>query len=65
LIVTVITVVVPVGIRPDSWLNGGQNIGPTDKEIICKIVQKPDFLRGGASTSPPNPAGIEGGIADH
>jgi hypothetical protein len=34
LIVAVVTVVVPVGIRPDSWLNGGQNIGHTNKVII-------------------------------
>ncbi len=65
LITAVVTVVVSVGIRPDSWLNGDQNIGPTNKVNICEIIHKPDFLRGGASTLPPNPTSIGGGIAEH
>jgi hypothetical protein len=65
LIVVVVAVVIPVGVIPVHWLNGSQNIGPTDIVVMCKIIQIPQILCGGASTSPPNPTGIGGGVEDH
>ncbi len=50
---------------PVHWLNGGQNIGPTVKIIICKIIHENHILLGGASSSPPIPTNIGGVGADN
>jgi hypothetical protein len=54
-----------VGVKIWGWWFGGQNIDPTVKINCRKVINKPDILRGGASTSPPNPTGIGGGRADN
>jgi hypothetical protein len=53
-----------VGVKIWGWWFSGQNVGPTIKIIHRKVINKPDILCGGTSTSLPNPTGIEGGRAN-
>jgi hypothetical protein len=61
----VVAGIIPVGVIPVHWLNGGQNIGPTNIVVMCKIIHIPQILRSGVSTSPPNPTSIGGGVEHH
>jgi hypothetical protein len=61
----VVAIVVLVGVRSVNWLNSSQKNCPTNKIVLPKFVYIPNIFCGGASTSPPNPIVIGGGVADH